>query len=94
VASIAGFVIGSALASDLDEPERMRMGLVGALMPSPLVGALIVESLVGGEGDDPREQLRRISTALDGLDEVTEAHGRRLLIDALKTELELLEAQG
>jgi hypothetical protein len=49
MASIAGFVIGSALASDLSDSERMRMGLVGSLMPSPLVGALIVESLVESE---------------------------------------------
>jgi hypothetical protein len=49
MASIAGFVIGSALASDLSESERMRLGLVGSLMPSPLVGALIVESLVESE---------------------------------------------
>src|SRR5438067_1117774 len=52
MASIAGFVIGSALASDLSEPERMRLGLVGSLMPSPLVGALIVESLVESEEKD------------------------------------------
>jgi hypothetical protein len=49
MASIAGFVIGSALASDLSDSERMQMGLVGSLMPSPLVGALIVESLVESE---------------------------------------------
>ena len=52
MASIAGFAIGSALASDLDAPERMRLGLVGALMPSPLVGALVVAGLIEGEQSD------------------------------------------
>jgi hypothetical protein len=58
MASISGFVIGSALASDLDAPERMRLGLVGALMPSPLVGALIVESLVESDEKAAAEDAR------------------------------------
>jgi len=59
MANIAGFAIGTALGSDLGDAERMRMGLIGALMPSPLVGALIVEALVeseqgdGGKVDEP-----------------------------------------
>lgn len=52
MANLAGFVIGSALASDLGGAERMRMGLVGSLMPSPLAGALIVEALVESEQED------------------------------------------
>jgi hypothetical protein len=50
VASIAGFVIGNALARQLDEAnERERVALVGALMPTPLVGALIAAQLVDKE---------------------------------------------
>jgi hypothetical protein len=60
-------------------------------MPSPLLGAIIASGLE--QTSDPSEDVRRIRTALEQVDDVPEAHARRLLIDALKTELEQLEAE-
>lgn len=95
MASIAGFVIGSALASELeDEDDRRRVGLVASLMPSPLIGAIVAQEFTRTERmGDPREDLRRICGVLEEVDNVTDAEGRKLLIEALKTELEQLEEE-
>jgi hypothetical protein len=55
MSSIAGFVIGNALASQLRDPDdRRRVALVGAFMPTPLLGAIVAQSLVRAEeGDGP-----------------------------------------
>jgi hypothetical protein len=95
MASIAGFVIGSALASDLSDTERMRMGLVGALMPSPLVGALIVESLVEPDaGENAENDLRALESICEAVERVRgydQAEARRELIAAVKDWLDELE---
>jgi hypothetical protein len=52
MASIAGFVIASAIARNVEDPDaRTRIGLAGALMPSPLLGAIVAQALAGREGD-------------------------------------------
>jgi len=58
------------------------------------VGALVIQSLVETERmGDPREHLRRICGVLEEVDTVTDAEGRKLLIEALRTELEQLEEE-
>jgi hypothetical protein len=54
MSSISGFVVGLALAraADVKEEEQTRMGIVGGLMPSPLLGALVVQGLISGQQDD------------------------------------------
>jgi hypothetical protein len=95
--SIAGFVIGSVLARDLSDSERMRMGLVGALMPSPLVGALVVESLVereaGGDAEHDLQALESICGAAERARAYDEAEARRELIAAVKNWLDELERE-
>ncbi len=89
MASIAGFVIGSALASDLSESERMRLGLVGSLMPSPLVGALIVESLVESEDKDSGDKSeggQALSAARSEDDKARVRHEKRD-VEAMEQEL-------
>jgi hypothetical protein len=97
MASIAGFVIGSALAGDLSDSERMRMGLVGSLMPSPLVAALIVESLLEREASEDAEHdlraLESICAAAERVRRYDEAEARRELIAAVKAWLEELERE-
>jgi hypothetical protein len=52
MASIAGFVIASTIARSVEDPEaRTRIGLAGALMPSPLLGAIVAQALAGRRGD-------------------------------------------
>jgi hypothetical protein len=56
MASIAGFVIASAIARNIEDPDtRTRIALAGALMPSPLLGAIVAQALTrrgdGGDGD-------------------------------------------
>jgi hypothetical protein len=89
MASIAGFVIGSALASDLSESERMRLGLVGSLMPSPLVGALIVEALVESEekgSGDKNEGDQALAAARLEEDKARVRHEKRE-VEAMEQEL-------
>ena len=48
MSTVGGFVIGLALAKQekRSKEEQAKMGLVGALMPSPLLGAVVVEGLL------------------------------------------------
>src|SRR3954447_21252751 len=51
MASIGGFLVANALASQVeDRDERARIGLVGAFMPSPLVGAIVASGMAHSEG--------------------------------------------
>src|SRR3954469_7908506 len=50
MASIGGFLVANALASQVeDRDERARIGLVGAFMPSPLVGAIVASGMAHSE---------------------------------------------
>ena len=59
--NLAGFVLGSAIArrEGLSDDEAARVGLVAALMPSPLLGALIVQALTPPEAPRRRRRPRQ-----------------------------------
>jgi len=65
------------------------LGLVGSLMPSPLVGALIVESLVESEekdGGDKSEGGQALSAARSEDDKARVRHEKRD-VEAMEQEL-------
>jgi hypothetical protein len=55
MSSIAGFAVGALLARDLDREEQARLGLVGGLMPSPLLAAVVVDGLLSREDEDDND---------------------------------------
>jgi hypothetical protein len=52
MSSLAGFLIGVALTPKADEENRVRNGLVAGLMPSPLIGAVVVSAMERRRDDD------------------------------------------
>jgi hypothetical protein len=60
MADIRGFIIGRLIAEQakVDEDEQTRVGLLAALMPTPLLGAVVATVVVRDEestdGDDAR----------------------------------------
>jgi hypothetical protein len=52
MASLAGFLIGVTLTRKGDEENRVRNGLIAGLMPSPLIGAVVVSAIESRDDDN------------------------------------------